>query len=114
MNLRNLFESLYFAQTEDDVDELIGSSQSVFKKENWSPLGGDRIYFGIVRNQQSNPIAALVEKVTNSIDAFLIKKFFEAGINPASANAPNSMEEAIAKFFPEHKNWDLQTFRRKQ
>lgn len=29
--------------------------------------------FGIVRNQQSNPIAALVEKVTNSIDAILTK-----------------------------------------
>ena len=70
--------------------------------------------FGIVRNQQSNPIAALVEKVTNSIDAVLVRKCFEAGIEPKSSEAPKSMEEAIKKFFPEYKQWDLQTFRRKQ
>lgn len=70
--------------------------------------------FGIVRGQQSNPIAALVEKVTNSIDAILMKKCFEAGIDPKSSTAPKTMEEAINKFFPDHKRWDLQTFRRKQ
>src|ERR1041385_6045322 len=70
--------------------------------------------FGIVRGQQSNPIAALVEKVTNSIDALLMKKCFEAGMDPQSSSAPRSMEDAIQKFFPNHKQWDLQTFRRKQ
>ena len=70
--------------------------------------------FGIVRNQQSSPIAALVEKVTNSIDAVLVRKCFEAGIEPPSQEAPKSMEEAIKKFCPEYKQWDLQTFRRKQ
>jgi len=67
-----------------------------------------------VRGQQSNPIAALVEKVTNSIDAILTRKCFEAGIDPESNQAPRSMEEAIKKFFPDNKNWDMQSFRRKQ
>jgi hypothetical protein len=40
--------------------------------------------FGIVRNQQSNPIVALVEKVTNSIDAVLMKRCYEEGIDPSS------------------------------
>lgn len=70
--------------------------------------------FGIVRGQQSNPIAALVEKVTNSIDAILTRKCLEAGINPESSEAPRTMDEAIKKFFPENKNWDMQSFRRKQ
>ena len=114
MNTEKLFFDLYNAQTEDDVDKIIAENSEVFKDENWHPLGGDEKYFGIVRGQQSNPIAALVEKVTNSIDALLTRKCYEAGIDPESNEAPRTMEEAILKFFPEHKNWDMQTFRRKQ
>lgn len=112
--MKKLFEKLYFAPTEDAVDDLIKAQPDIFKDANWSPLGGDERMFGIVRGQQSNPIAALVEKVTNSIDAILMKKCYEAGINPQSQDAPRTMEEAIQKFFPQHKQWDLKTFRRKQ
>lgn len=114
MNNQTLFKELYSARTEDEVDNVINSNPIIFKNENWVALGGDKNYFGIVRNQQSNPIAALVEKVTNSIDAILMKKCLEAGIDPQSNEAPRSMEEAIVKFFPDHKNWDLPTYRRKQ
>lgn len=62
---------------------------------------------------QSNPIAALVEKVTNSMDAILMRKCIELGIDPKSKDAPRSMDEAVDKFFPKN-NWDLATFRRKQ
>jgi hypothetical protein len=112
--LKELFMSLYDSKIEEEVDNFISKYPDIFKNENWFPLGGDEKMFGIVRNQQSSPIAALVEKVTNSIDAILTKKCLEAGIDPNSPNAPKSMEEAIQKFFPDHKNWDLQTFRRKQ
>src|SRR5699024_1483075 len=67
----------------------------------------------IVKNQQSNPIASIIEKVTNSIDAILMKECLEAGIDPKSQNAPRSMEKAIETFFPTQ-NWDLSTFRKKQ
>ena len=111
---KKLFGELYFAPTEDTVDDVIQSHPDIFKDENWFPLGGDENKFPIVRNQQSNPIAALVEKVTNSIDAVLVRKCYEAGIDPESPEAPKSMEQAIKEFFPENKQWDLQTFRRKQ
>lgn len=114
IDLLKLFFNLYNAQTEEDVDNIIAENSEVFKDENWHPLGGDEKYFGIVRGQQSNPIAALVEKVTNSIDALLTRKCYEAGIDPESNESPRTMEEAIQKFYPEHKNWDMQTFRRKQ
>jgi hypothetical protein len=114
MDNKELFEKLFNAPTEDEVAKIIDDNPSIFKNENWLPLGGDEKMFGIVRGQQSNPIAALVEKVTNSIDAILTRKCFEAGINPESSEAPRTMEEAIQKFFPDHKNWDMQTFRRKQ
>lgn len=112
--LLKLFFEFFNAPTEDAVDEIISKYPALFTNENWHPLGGDEKMFGIVRGQQSNPIAALVEKVTNSIDAILTKKCLEAGIDPESSEAPRTMEEAIQKFFPEHKNWDLQQFRRKQ
>lgn len=113
-NLKDLFFTFFNANTEDEVDLIIAENYKTFRDENWHPLGGDEKMFGIVRGQQSNPIAALVEKVTNSIDALLTRKCYEAGINPESNEAPRTMDEAIQKFFPEHKNWDMQTFRRKQ
>jgi hypothetical protein len=109
-----LFFGLYEAKTEEDVVTIINQYPEIFKNENWYPLGGDEKMFGIVRNQQSSPIAALVEKVTNSIDAILMKKCFESGVDPQSSIAPSTMEEAMQRFFPEHKSWDLQTYRRKQ
>lgn len=109
-----LFNSLYFSPTEDDVEQVIINHPDIFKDENWHPLGGDENMFGIVRNQQSSPIAALVEKVTNSMDAILTKKCLEQGIKPDSKEAPQSMDEAINIFYPNYKNWDLSSNRRKQ
>ena len=114
LNLTKLFKDLYFAGTEDDVDQIINNHPDTFKPENWHPLGRNENNFGVIENQQSTPIAALIEKITNSIDAVLMKKCFEAGIDPKSEQAPKSMEEARAKFFEDHKDWDLPTARRKQ
>ena len=47
-----LFNSLYFSPTEDDVEQVIINHPDIFKDENWHPLGGDENMFGIVRNQQ--------------------------------------------------------------
>jgi hypothetical protein len=109
-----IFEQLFNAKTEQDVEKIIDENPIIFEQKNWTPLGGDEKMFGIVRGQQSNPIAALVEKITNSIDAVLMKKCFEAGMDPKSKEAPRNMEEAIEKFFPDHQQWDLKTFRRRQ
>ncbi len=59
-------------------------------------------------------MAALIEKITNSIDAILMKKCYEARINPKSLQAPQSIEEAVTQFFPDSKSWDLSTFRKPQ
>ena len=114
MQLHELFKELYDAKTEDDVDSVIKARPEVFKQENWHPLGRNENNFGVVENQQSSPIAALIEKITNSIDAVLMKKCLETGIDPKSARAPQSMEEAKEKFFENHSNWDLPSFRKQQ
>ncbi len=101
--------------TEKDIERLFEAYPEIFQKsENWYPLGGDQSTFGVIENQQASPIPALIEKITNSIDAILMRKCYEADIDPKSEDAPKSMEEAIEIFFPENKQWDLISFRKKQ
>lgn len=111
---QDLFHLLFNARTESDVDNVIAYHPQIFKDENWAPLGGDESTFGVIENQQASPIPALIEKVTNSIDAILMRKCYEFGIDPTSKEAPKTMEEALEKFFPNHKQWDLHSFRGKQ
>ena len=112
--IEQLFWQLYNSKNETDVDKLIQSKSHIFHQSNWSPLGGLPNNIGVVKNQQANPVAALVEKLTNSIDAILMRRCYEESINPKSAKAPRTIENAIAAFFPEHKHWDLQTPRNRQ
>ncbi len=112
--MKQLFDKLYFAQTEQEVDTIINNHPNIFKSDNWSLLGDRENNFAIVENQQSTPIAALIEKITNSIDAVLMKKCLEANIDPKSLQAPQSMEEARTLFFPKHRDWDLANTRNKQ
>lgn len=115
MKNKELFLKLYSTSTEDELENIIDSNPNIFNSQNWFPLGGNYSNFGVVENQQSNPIAALIEKLTNSIDAILLKRCFELDIDPKSQNAPHSMEQAIQIFFSkEYKNWDLPSFRKRQ
>jgi len=111
--MKEIFEKLYFAKDEDELLDVV-TTNSIFDDSNWKPLGENMSNYGVVKNQQSKPIAALIEKVTNSIDAILTKKCLENGIDPKSSEAPKSMDEAIQHFFPDSANWDLQSFRRSQ
>ncbi len=103
-----LFWDLYRCKTEQDVDKLIRRRPELFNDpDNWHPLGGNAHFFGVVENQQSSPVAALVEKLTNAIDAVLMRRCYEEGIDPKSENAPASIEDAVRRFFSDHRNWDL-------
>ncbi|WP_430410858.1 hypothetical protein [Kordia sp.] len=113
LNLNALFLSIFNSKDESELHSFIEKNEDLFKNENWKPLGDIDSNYGVVKNQQSNPVAALIEKTTNSIDAILTKRCLELGINPKSDKAPKSMEEAITKFYPKN-NWDIQSFRKKQ
>ena len=102
-----LFWQLYNAKNEGDIDGLIAERPDIFDQSNWHPLGGIENNTGVVEDQQSNPVAALVEKLTNSIDAILMRRCYEEGIDPKSPDAPRSIDDAIDRFFPRHKDWDF-------
>ena len=115
-DLKALFLQLFHCPDEHAVDKLIQQNTAVFTPaKNWKPLGGSENMYGVIENQQASPIAALVEKITNSIDATLMRKCYEAGIDPKGVDAPKTMEAAVKQFYAgQADKWDLTSFRKKQ
>lgn len=112
MNVQRLFWELYNAPTERDVEKVLEHHDLVRNPDHWRPYGQNESNFGVVENQQSSPIPALIEKITNGIDAILMRACLENGIDPRSEEAPRSIDEALERFFPDQQNWDLRRQRR--
>jgi hypothetical protein len=87
----DLFWKLYSTSREEEVTEIIEGHPELFDRENWSPYGDNESNFGVVENQQAAPVPALVEKITNSIDAILMKECQKRGVDPTSEEAPDSI-----------------------
>lgn len=64
----------------------------------WLPYGGNESNQSVIGSQQSDAFAALVEKIINSVDAYLIMACMFAGIDPESPEAPQTMDDAIKRF----------------
>ena len=56
----------------------------------------------------------MIEKFTNSIDATLMKKCYELDIDPKSADAPKTMQEAVERFYGEKHQWLSPNFVKKE
>ena len=106
MDLEQLFRKFYSADTEEDTDRVVQTLESD-PSISWTPYGGHESFFGVIENQQASPVPALVEKITNSIDAILMRRCYEEGIDPKSPAAPQSVNKAIQSFFQSSQSWDL-------
>lgn len=111
--MQDLFWKIFKCENEEELHKLVTKNPLLSRDENWFPYGGrdrsDRSNFGTFENQQPNAIAALVEKITNSIDSLLMKECRLKGIDPKCAGAPKTMAEAVEKFF-NIKNGDFSEF----
>ncbi len=114
MNLRKLFDELYSAPTEKALDAVLDRYPELQAPINWRPYGQNESNYGVVENQQASPIPALVEKLINSIDAILMRRCLEDGIDPRSTAAPTSIEGAVNRFFPSARSWDSTPQRKAQ
>ena len=112
--MHRLFMRLLEAGTEDEVQAVLDAEGLASDSTKWTPYGDNEAFYGVVENQQAHPVPALVEKVTNGIDAILEKKVLQDGIDPRSPEAPRSIPEALDRYFPDHRNWDLGDARRRQ
>jgi hypothetical protein len=95
---KDLCVALLNAASEDEVVGLLKQQRLWDDRDAWVPYGNVANNRGIVGNQQSSPVAALVEKLVNSVDAILMRECYSHGIDPRSAQAPRSMADAVEAF----------------
>jgi hypothetical protein len=93
-----LLKELLAAENEEAVLEALNSRSLMVDDSRWRYLGGMPNNQSIVHAQQSNPAAALIEKLTNSNDALLLRYCKELGIDPRGSDAPLSMPAAVDQF----------------
>lgn len=94
-----LCEALLRSDTEAQVISLLTDNGYWTEQSAWRHYGDVENNWGQSGNQQSLAEAALAEKVVNSVDATLIGKCREAGINPEGDQAPQSIRAAVSKFY---------------
>ena len=103
---KQVAESLLKVLSGKEVEEIMGEHTEFSVDENWRPYGW-RPHGQIEKNwdrigvQTSEPVGALAELIINSIDAILMRKAKETGIDPSEDSAPSDMETAVKQFFPE-------------
>ena len=103
MKATNATEQLLFdlmeADSEDTVVTLLTKAGYWDDDAAWRYYNDEPDNFDRAGNQQRNPEAALVEKLVNSVDANLLRKAAEAGLDPRSSAVPTSPREAVAVFY---------------
>jgi hypothetical protein len=100
MTNRDLFDRLIRAEDESGVEKILDEAGfSLANEAAWRPLGDMENNFSTVGNQQTEPTAALVEKIINGIDAVLLAECYSRKIDPEGSGAPATMAEAVQKFF---------------
>lgn len=94
-----LCHDLLVAETEEQVIEALKAYGLWERRDVWRPYGDISNNRGVVSNQQSSPVAALVEKLVNSIDALLTSECRRKKIDPTSPQAPSTMQAAVEELF---------------
>ena len=101
LDYKKLLLELYNASDASALYQLI-VTYGLDGSDYWKPYGGNFNNAGTFENQQSSPENALVEKLTNSIDAILMKECMIRGINPKDKNnpeVPQTINAATKIFF---------------
>ena len=94
---KQLCLDLIGADTEQEVQALLAD---FWDEDNaWRLYGDIENNYATVGNQQSRPEAAVVEKLVNAVDARLLGKCLEHGIDPEAPEAPQTIKDAVARFF---------------
>src|SRR5215467_2685498 len=97
--IKELCLALMKADSEAEVIELLDAF-GVWQDQNcWRFYSDYENNYNSIGNQQSRPDAALIEKLVNAVDARLMNECLARGIDPESAAAPQSIREAVARFF---------------
>jgi hypothetical protein len=99
MEPKKLCLELALAKSEQEVSAIIKNHPILAKKENWRHYGNVANNIGTITGQAPEAAPSLIEKITNSIDALLIKACKVKGDDPKSPSSPQTMEEALERYF---------------
>ncbi len=97
---KEILLKLLKATKQEDVTDLI-NTHAFFKNARWAYYGNQENNAGTIKAQSPDPVGALVEKITNGIDALLTRMCWDKKIDPTSSSTPQSQHDAIKKFFGE-------------
>jgi hypothetical protein len=93
-----LCENLMLAETEEGVIALLTEAGYWNDPNCWRYYGDNELNWSQAGGQQGRADFALNEKAINSIDSVLTLKCLQVGVDPESAEAPQSIREAVARF----------------
>ncbi|NYA10816.1 hypothetical protein HZG65_25995 [Klebsiella pneumoniae] len=97
--IKELTLKLVKAESEEDLEKIL-KEYKLWDSSHWKYFGGRENNYSTIGNQQSDAIAALIEKVVNAGDAILIKECLKRGIVPKDEDkAPKSTKQALKEFF---------------
>lgn len=96
---RILCEGLLKADSEQEVIQLLSYYGYWHDDSAWRYFGNNENNWSQIGNQQGHPVAAMVEKLVNSIDAVLMRECQKRGIVMDSLDAPQSIAEAQERFY---------------
>ena len=108
MDSYKLFSELLITKNTNELIEVLKKNNLWDNQDMWRYYGDIDNNVGQVHGQQSEPVKAFVEKLTNSIDAILVLMCRKYGLDPADwDNVPRTVSEAVKKFITENKNREL-------
>ena len=87
--------ALLRAESEEEVNRVLDEAGTSAGVISWGLLDNRETNFNVVTNQASTGAKALTELCTNMVDAILLRHAYEAGVDPASDAAPQSVTEAV-------------------
>ena len=97
---KHLCLDLIHAESEEEVVDAMRRAGCWEDQQTWRRFGDIENNFSTIGNQQGDPVAALVEKLINSIDARLTGECLANGIDPEDqGTAPPNSESAVRRFF---------------
>ena len=97
--LKSFCLELMQADSEADVIRILNGKGYWENSGYWRNYGDQENNIATFSNQSQRSEWALVEKITNSIDAILINDCLLQKVDPESSKAPQSIREAIMRFY---------------
>jgi len=97
--MKDLCTALAQADSESEIVQVLKDEGYWDNHRHWQYFAAMENSFSIIGNQQALPESALVEKIINSIDAVLMSESLKRRIHPESKEAPQTIWEAVEKFF---------------